>query len=183
MTRRARATESNPDAELIALGKRFVEIQKRLKTVRAEAWRLGNEAQDYAFRLTGWDPTDPENPTWMWGQYAAAEQEMGDRNGSHACDERLEALHREVDPIMRGIMDTPATSIAGLRVKTLIAIDVNEKLWEKRHHDLDWELKAVRSLIEAACVVSGVPVPKEEPERVAEYDGDARSHPGSAGLN
>jgi hypothetical protein len=43
---------------------------------------------------------------------------MSARNGFDACDKRLEALYRELDPIMREIMRMSATSIAGLRVKT-----------------------------------------------------------------
>jgi hypothetical protein len=89
----------------------------------------------------------------------------------------------ELDPIIREIMHTPATSTAGLRVKTLAAIEVNSDLWHEPFCDVDYE--AVRSVIEAACVVTEIPVPQECPEDavVADDDEVAGLHPGSAALN
>jgi hypothetical protein len=49
-----------------------------------------------------------------------------------------------------------------LRVKTLVAIFANGDLWCQSCHDLDWNKEAMRSVIEAACVVTGIPVPQEK---------------------
>jgi hypothetical protein len=64
----------------------------------------------------------------------------------------------ELDPIIREIMHTPATSTAGLRVKTLAAIEVNSDLWHEPFCDRDYDKRAVRSVIEAVCVVTEIPV-------------------------
>jgi hypothetical protein len=86
---------------------------------------------------------------------------MGKRNGLCACDEKEHALHRELDPLMREIFRTPAASIAGLRVKTLAAIEACKNFWDQADGDLDYDDEAVRSLIEAACAVTDIPVPSE----------------------
>ena len=89
---------------------------------------------------------------------------MADRNGFKACDSKLEALHRELSPIMKAIMLTRATSMAGLRVKIASAIEANGHLWHAWgqavvFRDMDYDSRGVRSLIEAACAVTDVPVP------------------------
>ena len=148
------------DAKLIALGKRLEDLQKRLAPVRAEHWRLNYEAHEYALSQTGYEPGQ-DNPPGLFEQYAAANEEMGKRNGLCACDEKEHALHRELDPLMREIFRTPAASIAGLRVKTLAAIEACKNFWDQADGDLDYDDEAVRSLIEAACAVTDIPVPSE----------------------
>src|SRR5260370_42086894 len=108
---------------------------------------------------------------------------MGERNGFDPCDAKLVALDHELGPIMRAIMSTPARSIAGLRVKTLAAIEANGRLWDETPRDLDYDAEAVRSLIEAACAYTGVPVPKEPLSATDDGVDDAQMHPGSAAVN
>jgi hypothetical protein len=115
-------------------------------------------------------------------QYLAAAKEMGDRNGLNACDKRLDSLQGEVEGVMREITYIPATSAAGLRVKTMAAIEVNGHLWDEPLCDLDYNQGPVRSVIEAACVVTGIPVPQEELGEFADDDA-VGLHLGSAALN
>lgn len=170
----------DPDAHLIALGKRLEKLQKRLAPVRAEHWRLNCEAHEYALSRTGYEP-GRDNPPGLFERYAAANEEMGKRNGLCACDEKEQALHRELDPLMREIFRTPAVSVAGLRVKTLAAIEACKNFWDQAPGDLDYDDEAVRSLIEAACAVADIPVPKEA-HAGTDDDEDAWC-PGSAALN
>lgn len=168
------------DAKLIALGRQLEEIQERLKSVRAEHSRLSAEAYGYAYQMTGLEPDSPK----LYGdeRFVAALKKMEERTGFNACEERLQALHRELDPIMKKITRTPATSLAGLRVKTAAAIEANDDLWDEPLADLDYDKEAMRSLIEAACTITGIPVPQEEWEEIEEAP-DAFLHHGSAALN
>jgi hypothetical protein len=182
------------DARLIALGAQLEEIRKRLAPVRAEHRRLCLEAHNYAQRQTGFESHAGEPPDMCerylatrhektGERYLAAYGEMGDRNGFDAADRKLQALHRELDPVMREIFSTPANSLAGLRVKTLAAIEANAHLWDDALCDLDYDKRAVRSLIEAACVLTDVPIPSEMADSDAEEECDAEFCPQSAALN
>ena len=62
------------------------------------------------------------------------------------------------------ITKTPATDLEGLKAKTLVAVEERPELWRQTVRDLDWHLQVIRSLIEAACVVTGLPVPQEQVE-------------------
>jgi hypothetical protein len=127
----------------------------------------------------GYEPGQDNSPG-LFELYGAANEEMSERNGFCACDEKLMALHRELDPLMREIFCTPAVSVAGLRVKTLAAIEACKNFWDQAPGDLDYDDEAVRSLIEAACAVADIPVPNE----TAMYDDeDVQLCPRSAALN
>ena len=78
-----------PDARLIALGERLEEIQKRLRPVRAEHRRLGDEANSHAINRTGYEPGGRNNPPGLAEDWPTAMDEMGSRNGFNACGERL----------------------------------------------------------------------------------------------
>jgi len=130
------------------------------------------------------DSDAPANPPELNDRYFAARLEMEDRNGFSACDEKLQTLHRELDPLMREIFRTPAVSVAGLRVKTLAAIEACKNFWDQVPGDLDYNDEAVRSLIEAACAVADIPVPSETFDfNAADDDGSAQVHLGSTALN
>ena len=130
--------------------------------------------------MTGLGPDSPR--LYEDEKFVAALKKMEQRTGFNACEKEMQALHRELDPIMREIMRSPATSIAGLRVKTLAAIEVNGQLWDEAPGDLDLDAEAVRSLIEAACAVSGVTLPQEEHGALGD-DVPPSQHHGSAALN
>lgn len=86
---------------------------------------------------------------------------------------------------MREILRLPANSLAGLRAKMLVAIFANESLWDKLFQDIDWHERTVRSVIEAARVLAGIPVPQEctDDDGVVDDADEAGSRPGSAALN
>src|SRR5262249_31150982 len=128
-----------------------------------------------AHRCSDWDPDNAQ--PGMFDRFWEALGVMSERNGFNACDDRLQALCSELDPIMKEIACTPATSLAGLRVKVLAAIEANPQLWAKPFGDLDYEVKAVRSLIEAACTITDASVP------VMDYDGEDFLPAPSAALN
>jgi hypothetical protein len=181
----------NPDAKLVALGKQLEEIQERLRPVRAEHWRLAYEVANYVRGVTGYDHFGSVPPLsepysaaarQMDERSAFAARQMEERSGFNACDKVLSGLTRELDQIMRKIARLPATSIAGLRVKTLAAIEANDDLWNVPAADLDYDKEAVRSLIEAACAISGVTLPQEEHGALGD-DSPPSQHHGSAALN
>jgi hypothetical protein len=177
--------DPNCDAELIALGERFEAIYKRFAPLDAEHSRLGGEAHDYAHRRSGWAGSDPEgdHDPKLVARFLEELGQISERNGFDACDKRHQALHRELYPIMRDITCTPASSLAGLRVKTLVAIVANPDLWHETCHDLDRDKEVMRSVIEAVCVVTGIPVPQEQLDEGDDDDDATLSHPGSAALN
>jgi hypothetical protein len=72
---------------------------------------------------------------------------------------QVETILARLDPIERAIMATPARTIAGLGVKARHAAYVVSQCWEKPVDQIDWEAKAVRLLIEAACEVAHMPLP------------------------
>ncbi len=127
-----------PDAELSALGEQLEEIQKRLGPVREEHHRLGYEVKAYAINRTGYEPGG-RSPPGLCEDWLKAMDEMGSRNGFNACDRRLQALYRELDPVMKKIMSIPATSVVGLGVKAMAAFEANDGLWDASPRDLDYD--------------------------------------------
>lgn len=148
----------NSDAYLLALGRQLEEIEKRQEPLNAECHRLSEEAHDYASRVSGWDPE--EDGPIKYQQWADAFNEMGERNGFHDCERRLQAIDREEHPVLEEILSTPAATLAGLRVKVHVTIKFSD-LWCESRSNLDWDQQHVRSLLENLCNLTGVPVPKE----------------------
>lgn len=80
------------------------------------------------------------------------------------CDE-LEQINRRIDSLITKIGRLPANSLAGLRAKAMVAINVNSpELFCVPADDLDYELGGSRALIEAVAhlvglddVIAGVP--------------------------
>jgi len=61
-------------------------------------------------------------------------------------------------PIERAIMETPATTIAGLGVKARHVAYVLSEYWEVPVDKIDWEARAVRLLIESICNITHTPL-------------------------
>jgi hypothetical protein len=70
--------------------------------------------------------------------------------------ERTEAILALLDPIERAIMATPAATVVGLGVKARHAAHVLSHYWIDSTDALDWDVRAVRLLIESTCSVAGV---------------------------
>ena len=71
-------------------------------------------------------------------------------------DQRIEEILSLLDPIERAIMAIPAESVVGLGVKARHAAHVLSHYWTDSTEALDWDVRAVRLLIESTCSVAGV---------------------------
>jgi hypothetical protein len=70
--------------------------------------------------------------------------------------QRTEEILALLDPIERAIMATPAQTVVGLGVKARHAAHVLLHYWLDSTDALDWDVRAVRLLIESTCSVAGV---------------------------
>jgi hypothetical protein len=123
-------TGGDPDAVLLALGRRFDSLSAELATLQQRDEALSSAA----IRIDGFHGEEVER----------------------ASLERIEAILTSLDPIERAIMAMPATTIEGLGVKARHAAHVFSNYWTETPEQLDWDARAVRLLIEAACSVAGV---------------------------
>ncbi|WP_315783426.1 hypothetical protein [Bradyrhizobium sp. SZCCHNPS1003] len=71
--------------------------------------------------------------------------------------ERIESMLADLAPIEQAIMATPARTLAGLGVKARHAAYVVSEHWDAPIDQIDWDARAVRSLIEAVCDVASRP--------------------------
>jgi hypothetical protein len=126
------AGPSAPDAMLVALGTRFEALSAELA-----ALQKGKVA--------------PFSPTAALG-----EQLKDDETAIKPSAERIEAILALLDPIERAIMATPAATVVGLGVKARHAAHVLSHYWIDSSDTLDWDVRAVRLLIESTCTVAGV---------------------------
>lgn len=98
----------------------------------------------------------------------------------HAADGApSEVLADRLQPIFDKISQIPATSPAGLRAKTMAAVAQCGHWWDESKSDLDADHLQARSVIEAACVITGLRVPKERSRPKPDWC----VHPGSETLN
>ena len=129
--KRRGAARSTPDATLVALGSQFEALSTELAALQ------NGTAVTFA-------------PT------AAPSEELNDETAIHPSAERIEAILALLDPIERAIMATPAASVVGLGVKARHAAHVLSHCWIDAASTLDWDMRAVRLLIESTCSVAGV---------------------------
>ena len=84
------------------------------------------------------------------------------RVGEHTCDElvtqQIESVLTRLYPIEWAIMQTPASTIAGLGVKARHAAYVMSQYWETPLDRIDWDARAIRQLIEAVCDLARTPL-------------------------
>jgi hypothetical protein len=94
----------------------------------------------------------------LWPGYLAsfAATNSDDDLISDAAYPEYEALDWETCELAEKIMAVPARTVAGLRVKAIVAIHSSWFLWDKPFDDLDWDQKGARALMEAACSVTGL---------------------------
>jgi len=125
------AARNAPDAELVALGSQFEALSTELA-----ALQKGTVA---AFSAT-----------------ATPGEQLNGETAINPSAERIEAILALLDPIERAIMTTPAASVVGLGVKARHAAHVLSHYWIDSANTLDWDVRAVRLLIESTCTVAGV---------------------------
>jgi len=70
----------------------------------------------------------------------------------------IESMLVSVEPIEQAIMAIPARTIAGLGVKARHAAYVISEYWDAPIDQIDWDARAVRSLIEAVCDLASISV-------------------------
>lgn len=126
-----RPASAPPDAILVALGDKF-------EALSAELSALQN------------DKTTPFFPT------SARGEELIGGTALSAPAPRIEEILALLDPIERAIMATPAQTVVGLGVKARHAAHVLSHYWIDSTDALDWDMRAVRLLIESTCSVAGV---------------------------
>jgi hypothetical protein len=125
------AARCAPDAMLVALGSQFEALSTELAALQNGT-------------VVTFAPT------------AAPSEELNDETAIHPSAERIEAILALLDPIERAIMTTPAASVVGLGVKARHAAHVLSHYWIDSANTLDWDVRAVRLLIESTCSVAGV---------------------------
>jgi hypothetical protein len=125
------ATESDPDAALVALGRKFEALSAELAVLQRE-------------EVDGFSPVAPRG-----------ERFKGEAMISPSV-ERIEAVLRLLDPIERAIIAIPAATVVGLGVKARHAAHVLSYYWTDTPERLDWHARTVRLLIESTCTVAGV---------------------------
>jgi hypothetical protein len=123
------ASDSDPDAVLVALGRKFEALSAELTALQRE-----EDALSAAPR----------------GEQLKSEATIG------PSVERIEAVLALLDPIERAIMAIPAKTVIGLGVKARHAAHVLSNYWTDAPETLDWDARTVRLLIESTCTVAGV---------------------------
>jgi hypothetical protein len=86
-------------------------------------------------------------------------ERLHDQIGFEAQTRQLEAILTSLCPIERAIIQTPASTIAGLSVKARHAAYVMSHYWDAPIDRVDWDARTVRLLIEAICDVARTPLP------------------------
>ena len=155
----AMATASdNDDADLIALGKKFETAYAEFVAADNTRDRLMADAFGRAMERSGLgerflDPKVLSKEEFkVWLEVLGAEQAgIGD----------MDAELVNMEPIEIAVMNTPAHTLAGLRVKVQVAIFRNRHLWSAPRNKLDWHEEATRELIETACRLTGQSIPVE----------------------
>jgi hypothetical protein len=130
-TPKKRPAASVPDAMLIALGTQFEALSAELTALQG-----GTAA--------------------ACSPGAAAGERLKEETTIQPSPERIEAILALLDPIERAIMATPAATVVGLGVKARHAAHVLSHYWIDSTETLDWDVRAVRLLIESTCTVAGV---------------------------
>jgi len=100
----------------------------------------------------------------LWPEYLAARDAFNEEvpdDGPAAT--KYDAIDWQTCKLAEQIMVIPAHTMAGLRVKAMVAIYSTEvaesgNFWSTAFNDLSWDHQGMRALIEAACNVTGIDV-------------------------
>jgi len=120
---------NDPDAMLVGLGNKLDALSAELASLQNDKW-----------------PTSS----------AARGKQLNGETAVNSSAERIEEILALLDPIERAIMATPAATVVGLGVKARHAAHVLSHYWTDSTDTLDWDVRAVRLLIESTCSVAGV---------------------------
>jgi hypothetical protein len=149
------------EAEITALGDEFARLYERVRPLRAEADRREIQAKALAWQRVG-RPDGNHETTEEFQRWMAEWKQTEIETGATEAWQVAEEIENIMDGLAKTIMSYPANSLSGVRAKTLVALHSNAHVWSQAFDDLDWDEKGTRSLIEAACKLTGVEVPPEE---------------------
>jgi hypothetical protein len=153
-----------PDAELIRLGEEYKRLLPSFEAGLAAYNRLSIEANSSAVeRFEALIPDRTAQATKASDRVLfGLIKDAWATNGADVAFAEFEPIEEQWRDVVDKIVKLPAKTIEGVRAKLHVAIRENSKLWETSDCDLDWHEQAVRSLMEALCVVVGGEVPREE---------------------
>ena len=130
-TRNKGAASTAPDAILLELGGKFEALAAELAALQKG-------------EVATFSPT------------AAPDEQLNGETEFNPSADRIEMVLALLDPIERAIMATPAVTVVGLGVKARHAAYVLSHYWIDPTDKLDWDVRAVRLLIESTCTVAGI---------------------------
>ena len=148
--------------DLLTLGERFEVLYRSWLPLTAHRHQIGAQAHALAWQRSGVD-TRPDHRSE--GEIERFLDELGrtqKETGFAELDRQWEKFNHKIEPIARAIMRAEAHTVADIRVKTLVALYTNRHLWREPFDDLDWDQRGARSLIEACCALTAVPLPTED---------------------
>jgi hypothetical protein len=103
----------------------------------------------------------PDSELIALGEQFEIERRRFDRDPEWDCGIAM-------DKVINQISHATAKTIDGLGVKTVVALWLCPHFWDEPKLDMDSDLEHCRSVLEAACAVVGLPVPKEKPRLAPE---------------
>lgn len=101
--------------------------------------------------------------------------------GDAAATEEADRLAGELDPIATAINALPAIGEWDLRIKALNAVAANVWTLNRPVDELDFDNRATRRMIEAACAVLGIPIDGREAGAVDDGNGEVEDAAGDVG--
>jgi len=117
----AKGAAINPDAEIIAAANVFEPLLSKYLDVRFVWMRLAREGRadmeaNFPRDEDDFDGLPGHHPKW------AFHSQVLERNGCQEANDRLSAIHQEMEPLADLIRTSETVTIEGLRAKTLVAI-------------------------------------------------------------
>ena len=132
------------DAELIALGNRFDELEWQYRFVKGRDRARNKTFSELLEAQQGRILSDEEWKQVLNGIGGQLDQQFGPAIQPDVLD-----IMDMLDSSQRRIMALPAITLAGLAVKARVARFECERLWDKPVEDLDREQMMARDLIDA----------------------------------
>jgi hypothetical protein len=143
----------NPDAELVELSQELTRLWPAFAAARDESSAMNMATYDLLRQRFGSLDSLPKET------FHAEALKVEAETGADIVNEKYEPLQAQIFDIREKIALLPARSLAGLRAKAVLAINVHYHLWESPAGDLDWDEGITRALIEAVCTVTDLDVP------------------------
>ena len=144
---------SNPDAELIALGRWFDALAEEHAALSV---RLAPLAVIYDERMAKAHADSMDR-----AEMVALLSRIRDDLGMPPLMARSEEILDVTNDPMVAIMEMPARTIEGLAVKARVAAFACSHMWNENDDDADWDHLMARQLMRAVCDLAGCRLPSE----------------------